>query len=136
MQRRSVILGIALLAATAIALVGVQYARFKSDPLNQPGETWVRGVGNGHSIRLLETGRYVAYSWCDICPHEPAFGHWSREGNILQLHADSGGPVLHLWQSQFRGCTGLLPTKRSPRRASLLPSDFYFRKGDSCASAL
>lgn len=38
------------------------------DPLGaEPGQTWVRGRGYAHAVRLMDSGRYAMQVRCDIC---------------------------------------------------------------------
>ncbi|MBW8809811.1 MAG: hypothetical protein JF591_13465, partial [Lysobacter sp.] len=50
-----------------------------ASPYMQPGQNWSVGMLAGGDLRLLDSGRYVHRSWCDICPNDMiTHGTWRR----------------------------------------------------------
>lgn len=106
-----------------------------SDPLSQPGQTWTKGRGAGHSVRLLDSGRYAAYAWCDVCPREFTFGEWSEADGKIVLRPNDGASPAVLLPTKYRGCDGMVISSPDAQ-TQLLPNDVYFREGDSCSDSL
>jgi hypothetical protein len=77
-----------VLIVGVVSLTGLWYwHRYVSNPFNQPGQTWERSFFlAGDTVRLLDSGHYYAYHWCDICGDEPGvIGTWAQKGNSIVL---------------------------------------------------
>ena len=126
-----------VLAALAGALIaGTWFAhrqRTATDPMDSAGRTWVKGRGVGHVVHLLDSGRYSAYRFCDVCQIRPSTGEWTTSADGYRLQPDAGGPAKVLRHTVFRGCPGLVEEGAAAPR---FPTDVYFPKGDTCSASL
>ena len=104
------------------------------DPLGtEPGETWVKGRGYSHAVRLMESGRYAMQVQCDICAEPLQSGTWTRQGNTFVLRHASGAIAMELVPVNVMGCDAL--ARRGEQNAHA-PGGFYFKQDDRCADAL
>jgi hypothetical protein len=116
--------------------LAVAYFVFRPDPFEQPGQTWRNdGLTAGQDIRLLDSGEYVARTWCDVCDGRTSRGTWSRSGGIVTLDpAEPGKPSSVLRRENVLGCQLLAPVD-VPTSSGILAST-YVRQGDTCQSHL
>jgi hypothetical protein len=125
---KKIALVVFLLAAAAVALWHQPPIGGSADAL----ETWVKGRGAGHEIKLLRSGRYESSAFCDICAASAKVGRWRRSGSELVLIPQQGGPVT-LSLVTFRGCRALV-VKGAP--APRFPTEVFFPASESCGDAL
>lgn len=127
MSRITIWFSIAVVMVLAVALTLVLSRPI--DPIHQPGVSWTRGFLMGNTLRLLDSGRYVNVSWCDICVDERAYGRWTRVAGGYRLQPDSGRPPVVLNLMRYRGCTVLAAARVTSD--SYLPG-YYMRVDDKC----
>ena len=104
-----------------------QYAR---NPFKQPGQTWERSFFlAGDTIRLLDSGHYYAYHWCDICDDEPGVvGTWRQQGRSFVLtSSDPKKPPKTLTMRTVGNCRYLVPSE--PRPVSRIGNKYEFISG-------
>ena len=107
------------LLAFMIALLAASFFIWRStlpDPFELPGKTWIRDfMLAGDKIRLLDSGQYVSYHWCDICEIDYRYGAWSRSGDTFTLRPDTPDrPVRKLVQQTVGTCQYLVPLNGKP----------------------
>lgn len=103
------------------------------DPLgDEPGETWVKGRGYSHAVRLMDSGRYAMQTQCDVCEGPLQSGAWTRQGDIFVLRHASGAIAMELVPVTVMGCEALARRGEQHVRA---PGSVYFRQDDRCADA-
>jgi hypothetical protein len=110
-MRRAVPVAIAL-AATIAAGGYVGYKRLLVDAFTAPGQSWRnQSLLAGETVRLLESGEYVAKSWCDVCEEEVTRGRWERSGEIVLLKQESptAGRDRQFVLTTLDGCPALAP---------------------------
>lgn len=127
MGRLTIWCSIAVVVVLAMALTLVLTRPI--DPIHQPGVSWTRGLLRGNTLRLLDSGRYVNVSWCDICEDERTYGRWSRVAGGYRLQPDSGRPPYVLQRLRYRGCTVL---SKSPIAPGTSYMQVYTRVDDPC----
>lgn len=104
------------------------------DPLgDEPGETWVKGRGYAHAVRLMDSGRYAMQIQCDICDEPLQSGTWSRKGRTFVLRHASGSIAMELVPVTVMGCEALARRGEQNARA---PGSVYFKQDDRCPDAL
>lgn len=110
----------------------------QASPHMQPGQNWSMGLLAGGSLRLLDSGRYVHQSWCDICPNDMiTHGTWRRSGDWLLLKPSSSGrPERRLRMATIKGCPMLIPLQDGELPKWISRSTVYSREGDHCAIEL
>jgi len=105
-QGGSFIAAAAVLSIAVVCCVAWVLA-IAAEPWRQPGETWSQGFLSGETIRVLDSGRYVKSSWCDICESEYSSGTWHRDSSRIVLVSSSGSQrVLH--RVSYGGCEYLV----------------------------
>ena len=112
-MKRAVPLAI-VLAVTMAAGVYVAHKRLSIDPFTAPGQNWRnQSLLAGETVRLLDSGEYVARSWCDVCAAEVTRGRWKRRGEIVVLEEDTptAGRDRQLVVTTSNGCPVLAPPK-------------------------
>ena len=103
------------------------------DPLgDEPGETWVKGRGYSHAVRLMDSGRYTMQTQCDICAAPLQSGTWTRQDSTLVLRHASGSVAMELVPVTVMGCEALARRGEQNVRA---PGSVYFKRDDRCADA-
>jgi hypothetical protein len=108
MGKKSAI-AVALLAVTIPS--GIWHFKHR-DPFDAPGQTWqIDFILAGDTLRLMDSGRYVSYHWCDICvPIEYKSGTWSKTRDVVTLTPDSVGEKRRRYREQTNGkCRYLVP---------------------------
>jgi hypothetical protein len=104
------------------------------DPLgDEPGQTWVKGRGYSHAVRLMDSGRYTMQVQCDICAEPIQSGTWTRQGHAVVLRHASGSIAMELVPVSMMGCDAL--ARRGEQNARV-PGGVYFKQDDRCADAL
>jgi hypothetical protein len=110
-MRRAVPVAI-VLAATVAAGGYVVQKRMLVDPFKAPGQSWRnQSLLAGETVRLFESGEYVARGWCDVCAEEVTRGRWERSGDIVLLKQDSptAGRDRQFVLTTSDGCPVLAP---------------------------
>lgn len=103
------------------------------DPLGaEPGQTWVRGRGYAHAVRLMDSGRYAMQVRCDICAGPIQSGTWTRQDHAFVLRHASGSIAMELVPIRMMGCDAL--ARRGEQHARV-PGGVYFKQDDGCADA-
>ena len=106
-----------------------------SDLLKQPGHDWTKNYLTGWEvIRLLDSGKYVTRTKCDICPIETTSGDWSRIGNVIRLtpHNSAKG-VRELIEKEANGCQLLAP-RNAIHSNGRVSAGAYLREEPPCRS--
>lgn len=128
----------ALATTLGLCLAVVLGLSWGSSPELSPGRTWTHGLLAGQDLRLLESGRYHARSWCDVCPPSRGVrGRWRREGDVIVLEpAGRWKTERRLRAVRWASCDFLVPLdSRWPIRD--LHSDRVFRPaGERCLREL
>lgn len=127
----------ALALILAIAIAAPIFV-LQASPHMQPGQNWSMGMLAGGSLRLLESGRYVHQSWCDICPNDMiTYGTWRRSGDWLLLTSSSSErPERRLRMATIKGCPMLIPLEDGKLPKWISHGTVYSREGDHCAVEL
>ncbi len=140
MSRSRLLTRIAIGLATSLIVLGfclwLWFLRGPAtvDPLgNEPGETWVKGRGYSHAVRLMESGRYAMQIQCDICDEPLQSGTWTRRGQTFVLRHASGSIAMELVPVTVMGCEALARRGEQNARA---PGSVYFKQDDRCSDAL
>lgn len=127
-----------LLAASLLAFFLIRCSaasgEYEGDRLgDEPGETWIKGRGYSHALRLMGSGHYAMQLQCDVCDEPVSKGTWQRQGSALVLRDASGHIAMTLIPFDARGCNGLVVQGQVEID---IPGDVYFREADRCAQAL
>src|SRR5688572_17812106 len=95
--------GVALLA---LLIGAAAYCFFTRDHFAQPGQSWKNVTPHTWEVlRLLDSGKYVAHVWCDVCPVRMVSGTWSRSGDVITLQPDhTEGAKRELIETESNGC--------------------------------
>ena len=126
---------LAIAIGTLTILVGAAaYFFSQRDPFTQPGQSWRNETPHDWEVlRLLDSGRYVARVWCDVCGVQVVSGSWSRSGNVVVLKPDhSEGATRELVEMQSNGCRLLVHPKAIYRDGVINPLMAYLREGEPC----
>lgn len=130
MTRKSVIAAVLLFAATALCIWHFE----NRDPFDEPGQTWrIDFILAGDTLRLLDSGKYVSYHWCDIClPTKYKFGTWSKTEDVVTLTSDASSRTSRRYREQATGkCRYLVPLDSRIKTNS--PMDFAMQpEGQDC----
>ncbi|KRB11194.1 hypothetical protein [Lysobacter sp. Root690] len=126
------------LALTLAVFIGAPVFVLHASPYMQPGQNWSIGLLAGGNLRLLESGRYVHQSWCDICPNEMIVdGTWQQSGDWLLLKPSaSERPERRLRAATIKGCPMLIPLQDGELPKWISHSTVYSREGDHCVVEL
>ena len=103
--------GLALLYCIAKVGNGLWYVAHPN-PFDLPGQTWdLSFIFGGDTLRLLDSGKYLHYHWCDICdPDDSEAGSWSTSGYAVTLVPDSPAtPQRSYIARQIGSCRYLVP---------------------------
>jgi hypothetical protein len=119
-----------LLVATAIALL----MEVSFDPHRRPGQTWSHlEFGGGQTVRLLDSGDYIAEDHCDIC-YGSEEGRWVRIRDAIVLVPSSPDYRRRAFHARrVSGCVVLVPdwAMRGPNFGHE-PQTYLRREGDAC----
>src|ERR1043165_8093567 len=87
------------------------YKYMNRDLFAEPGQNWKNDTPHGWEVvRLLDTGKYVARAWCDVCPVRFVKGVWTRNGDVVVLRPnDSRERSSELVEIESNGCRLLAP---------------------------
>ena len=92
----NVAVGVVLLALVVGASA---YRFFPRDPFAQPGQSWNNRTPHAWEVlRLLDSGKYAARAWCDVCPVQVVSGTWSRSATSEARRYASQGNSVHSWR--------------------------------------
>lgn len=110
----------------------------QASPYMQPRQNWSMGLLAGGDLRLLDSGRYVHRSWCDICPNQMIVqGTWRRSGDWLLLQpASAERAERKLRVATIKGCPMLIPLQNGEWPKWISHGTVYSRAGDRCAIEL
>ena len=124
------------IGAGLLALLGAvaAYNLFLRDPFLQPGQSWKNDTPfSWELLRLLDSGRYVARVWCDVCPVTEVFGTWSRDGKRITLRPDrTQDAVRELIEVESNGCRLLAHPKGIDTDGAVNPLMAHLREGEPC----
>jgi hypothetical protein len=123
--------GVALLA---LLIGAAAYHFFSRDLFAQPGQSWKNETPHTWEVlRLLDSGRYVARVWCDVCPVRVMSGTWSRSGNVITLQPDQAeGAKRELVETESNGCRLLAHPKAIHENGVVNPLMAHLREGEPC----
>ena len=122
-------------AGVLTALFGFAgYQYYNRDPFNEPGQTWRNDtLLTWESIRLLDSGKYVAREWCDVCPVQVTSGIWSKQDNVILLkQTEPDGRIRELLEVESAGCRLLVHPKAIVQDGRVNPLMSYLREGEPC----
>jgi hypothetical protein len=110
------------------------YYFFPRDPFVESGQSWKNETPHDWEVlRLLDSGRYVARVWCDVCGVQVISGSWSRSGNVVVLRPDHGrGARRELIEIGSNGCRLLVHPKGIYPSGIVNPLMAYLREGEPC----
>ena len=110
------------------------YHLLARDPFREPGQSWNNKTPhNSEVLRLLNSGRYVARVWCDVCPVQIVFGTWSKAQNVVTLQPDHEGDIKRvLIETESNGCRLLAHPKAVHEGGLVNPLMAYLRDGEPC----
>ena len=84
-------------------------------------------------LRLLDSGKYVARVWCDVCAVQVVSGTWSRRGNAIVLRPDHADAAKReLIETESNGCRLLAHPKGIYENGVVNPLMAYLREGEPC----
>jgi hypothetical protein len=126
---------LAIAVTLLVGAIALGIWHFKNrDPFDEPGQTWqIDFILAGDTLRLMDSGRYVSYHWCDIClPIEYKFGIWSKTKDVVTLTPDSSSNKSRRYREQTDGkCKYLVPLDLRIKTKS--PIDFALQpEGQNC----
>jgi len=122
----------ATLLALLVAVAGYHF--FPRDPFSQPGQSWKNETPHTWEVlRLLDSGKYAARVWCDVCPVRLVSGAWSRSGNVITLRPDQPeGRMRELIETNSNGCRLLAHPKAIEKNGVVNPLMAHLREGEPC----
>lgn len=100
---------------------------------DEPGQTWVKGRGYAHAVRLMDSGRYAMQVQCDICAEPIQSGTWTRQDHAFVRRHASGSIAMDRVPINVMGCDALA---RRGKQNGRVPGSVYFKQDDRGASAL
>jgi hypothetical protein len=117
----------------AIVLVIAPLVWPQLDSWQQPGTGWHRHAPNAFTLRLLDSGRYVAQGGCATCEGNSSQGQWVRHGTTISLR--NGAPPharADFLEFDFRGCPLLVEERYAVSADDLLLSMAFARDDTAC----
>jgi hypothetical protein len=99
-------------------------------------ETWVAGRGITRTLKLLDSGEYIADEACDVCTSKPVKGRWSKSNNQTTLVPSNSDKTFVLIELKYRGCVGLVPADKVINMTEVRLNEVYFREKDTCPDSL
>jgi hypothetical protein len=118
----------------ALLIAAAAYRFVLRDPFAQPGQSWKNKTPHTWELlRLLESGKYAARVWCDVCPVRVVSGTWSRSGDVITLRPDKPGAAKReLIEMQSNGCRLLAHPKAMHESGVVNPLMAHLREGEPC----
>lgn len=102
---------------------------------DKPHEVWVKGRGIVSKLELFEDESCRLESICDVCEKKAQQGKWVASGSEVVLYFQNhGAQVFH--REKYRGCDALLSKDQAGQKETVLPTEVFFRHGDSCSNSL
>ena len=100
-----------------------------------PHEVWIKGRGTVSKLELFEDESYRLESVCDVCEKKAQLGKWAAGGSEVILYFQNHKTqVFH--RKKYRGCDALLSKAQVGQKEKVLPTEVFFKHGDSCSNSL
>lgn len=132
MSKVAKLVAIGMLTSLTAGFVAYKYVN--RDLFAEPGQNWKNDTPHGwEELRLLETGKYVARVWCDVCPVRIVRGDWTKNADAVVLHpSDSREQSRELVEIESNGCRLLAPRVAIQQSGAVNPLMAFLREGEPC----